>query len=207
MGNARPVINLDTGARYKSATEAARVAGMSISSIWKALTGDLNTAGGHRWAYADRVTPDMLKKREEKKDMPRKRRETPNTRRVINLTTGIVYPSVEAAAADTNTLATNITAVCRYKQKTAGGFRWAYAPGGPKIPYPGHLCRRKNTCKWAAYATVGSSGAEGRHMICYYAVLAGHSRGCPADQCDKYEPRPEGQPVYGRHDWVGDLKR
>lgn len=50
-------------------------------------------------------------------------------------------------------------------------------------PYPGGLCRRQNTCIYRAIY-----GYAGSH--CSYFAKTGKLRGCPADQCDKYEPKP-----------------
>lgn len=50
-------------------------------------------------------------------------------RPVQSLTTGMVYGSVQAAAASCGTDPSHIVAVCRGRRKTAGGNRWIYAEG------------------------------------------------------------------------------
>lgn len=112
-----------------------------------------------------------------------KARPTPGTKPVRCIETGHVYPSVEAAEAAVYTSKGNIHHAIRSEgHYRAGGYHWEYAETDKRPLYPGNLCRRKKTCKWA----VGVSCSTER--ICYYAALTGKSRGCPADQCDKYEP-------------------
>ena len=48
------------------------------------------------------------------------------TRKVINETTGEEFDSIKEASIKYNIINTNISAVCRGKQKTAGGFKWSY---------------------------------------------------------------------------------
>ena len=49
----RPVINLDTGIVYESATEASRnVNGTTQSKITMCCKGDRKTCGGYHWRYA-----------------------------------------------------------------------------------------------------------------------------------------------------------
>ncbi len=47
-------------------------------------------------------------------------------RKVINLDTGEIFQSVNAAATRYNIPATHISRVCRGKRKTTGGFHWEY---------------------------------------------------------------------------------
>lgn len=43
----------------------------------------------------------------------------------------------------------------------------------------------KKRCKKCKYR--GTFGYQGDLICCNYIVITGHSRRCPADQCDKYE--------------------
>lgn len=54
--------------------------------------------------------------------------------------------------------------------------------------YPGNLCKRKKEC---IYGTRCSGDQNNTLMACYYAGMTGHSRGCPADKCDKFVSRKE----------------
>lgn len=49
----RSIINLDTGERYDTATEAAKTYGVDLSSLIKVCRGVQQHAGGYRWAYTD----------------------------------------------------------------------------------------------------------------------------------------------------------
>lgn len=49
--NRKSVINLDTGATYESAREAAQTLGLDATVISKACRGNIKTAYGFRWAF------------------------------------------------------------------------------------------------------------------------------------------------------------
>lgn len=57
-----------------------------------------------------------------------------------------------------------------------------------KRKYHGNLCKRKKDC---VFATRLNGDDKRRYMACYYLVLTGHSRGCPANKCDKFVSRKE----------------
>lgn len=177
----RPVRCIETGRVYPSISAAAKAAGTDAYNIGTVCRGGAaKTAGGYRWEYVEPDKEgDMIKE---------KARPTPGAKPVRCIETGHVYPSVEAAAAAAYTSKENIYHALRSKgHYRAGGYHWEYAEPDKRATYPGNLCKRKKTCKWAANGTAGVS-VDSREKICYYAVLAGQSRGCPADQCDKYEP-------------------
>ena len=47
-------------------------------------------------------------------------------KKVLCVETNKIYNSIEEAGADTDTYATNISAVCKGKLKTTGGYHWEY---------------------------------------------------------------------------------
>ena len=49
----RSVINLDTGERYDTATEAAKAHGVTVSALCKTCHGVQKHTAGYRWAFAD----------------------------------------------------------------------------------------------------------------------------------------------------------
>lgn len=49
----RKILCLETGIVYESMMEAERQTGISHNSIWKALHGERQTAGGYHWCYVD----------------------------------------------------------------------------------------------------------------------------------------------------------
>lgn len=52
--------------------------------------------------------------------------DSPLAKRVLCVETGKIYSCIKVAAEDTGCFATGITAVCRGKRKTHGGYRWQY---------------------------------------------------------------------------------
>lgn len=48
-------------------------------------------------------------------------------RKVLCVTTGVIYPSLKSAEKDTGVKYYSISAVCSKRRKTAGGFHWEYA--------------------------------------------------------------------------------
>lgn len=50
----------------------------------------------------------------------------PNSKRILNIDTGEVYNSISEAARSVNVCAPNVSACCRGKGKTAGGYHWKY---------------------------------------------------------------------------------
>ena len=51
IGNRKPVVNLDTGAVYRSVTEAAEKEGVHYMSISCCIRGKTKSAGGNRFSY------------------------------------------------------------------------------------------------------------------------------------------------------------
>lgn len=52
--------------------------------------------------------------------------------------------------------------------------------------YPGDLCKRKKEC---IYGTRCGGDQSSKAMACYYAVMTGKARDCPADKCNKFISR------------------
>lgn len=49
----------------------------------------------------------------------------------------------------------------------------------------------RKTCKGCKYLRpAANAGGEGGDQICHYLIDTNQKRGCPADQCDKYTPKP-----------------
>ncbi len=50
-------------------------------------------------------------------------------------------------------------------------------------------CKRKNECKYAMIDYYSDTNNESvTNKICGYILQTGNPRGCPADNCDKFEP-------------------
>ena len=109
------VICLETGVEYDSAADAMKQTGIDKSSIGKVCYGTMKTAGGYHW-YFQGQEPIILKDNRVKS--------------VICLNSGKIYPSISAAARDTNSDPSNIKKVCDGKYKTTNGLKWKYYQGG-----------------------------------------------------------------------------
>lgn len=53
--NHRPVINIDTGERFETATAAAQAYGVTVSTLTKTCRGVQQRTAGHRWAFTKEV--------------------------------------------------------------------------------------------------------------------------------------------------------
>jgi len=124
---ARAVYCVELDQTFDTASAAARDLGLSYSAKFKigeAARGARRTAGGYRWAF-----PDDHQSMERAKSIDTSKRFTFRSgKRVKNLTTGEVFgSSASAGKALCIKSHCNIGSACRGRQKTAGGFRWAYA--------------------------------------------------------------------------------
>ena len=110
---------LETKIIYDSLHEASKKTGIDISSIIKSCKGQTYRAGGYTWRYADLNVAELYEKYTNgRKDNTKKS--------VICIETGKIYESATEAAKDVNGYASNIIKVCKGKNKTSAGFKWAY---------------------------------------------------------------------------------
>lgn len=49
------VICVETGERFESIRQAAKITGVAVTSISRVLKGTLVTAGGFHWKYAEKI--------------------------------------------------------------------------------------------------------------------------------------------------------
>lgn len=115
------VINLDTNTIYPSISKASRKTGISKGSIGSCCRGITNAAGRQRWMYYD----DYLKVKDILVLETYNRKGT-SDRRVVCVETGKAYPNMIKASEDTGASRNGINAVCRGREKSAGGYRWMY---------------------------------------------------------------------------------
>ena len=114
---ARPVICIETQQVYTSIGQANF---LGKGSVWNACQNNNHTAGGYHWAYLDDISQQgKLKK------FIGKEKITEPTKAVICIETQIIYNSIAEAEKILNI--SHISLVCSNKQKTAGGYHWAYA--------------------------------------------------------------------------------
>ena len=110
-----PIICIETGKIFptvKSASDEVKVAKQSISAV---LSGRRMTAGGFHWKYL-----------EENLNVAPKKPSTGNSRPVICVETGEIFPTIKAAADSIKITTQAISGVLRGKGILAGGFHWKY---------------------------------------------------------------------------------
>ena len=69
---------------------------------------------------------DSLKGYKHSKDTIEKKRNTSCCKKIINITTGVVYKSIAEASRETGINNASILNCCKGKRKTAGGYHWKY---------------------------------------------------------------------------------
>lgn len=118
------VINLDTLEVFVSVTEASEKYGIDTGNIIaccqrkaRGKHGVRVKAGGYRWMYYE----EYLEKGDVVGNPVNKR-----FKKVINLDTGEIFETAAEAGKKSNLDPSQIGKVCRGKQKTCGGYRWAY---------------------------------------------------------------------------------
>lgn len=115
-----PVINVDTGERFASASDAAKKYNISRITIQCCCKGKTNTAGGFHWKYdTNSLTENHLTASKK-----RIKGNATKQRKVMNIDTGEIYESLSDAQNKTHIH--NISAVCRGVRPNAGGYRWKY---------------------------------------------------------------------------------
>lgn len=122
---AKPVCQYDYDGslinRFASANEAEREVGLSSSFIGACCKGKYTTGGGYLWAYDGDIPNTDFK----------------TSKHVVcqyDLNCKFIkkFNSMNDAEKETMVTASNISACCNHKQKTAGGFIWAYEKDKPK---------------------------------------------------------------------------
>lgn len=102
---------VETNRIYLSLGEAARDTGIDKTSLSRCCHGKQITAGKYHWVFVEQDIKINTDKRK---------------RKVQCIDTGIIYDSVSAAAAATNSDISNISKVCNGKYKTTNKLRWRW---------------------------------------------------------------------------------
>lgn len=116
-----PVICLNTGTTYPSASEAARALGLGSSNICQALKDHTTHTKGFLFAYVGEPADVMAAKICRHRDRP-----TGGAISIVCTTTGIVYPSITEAALALGMGSGNICRVLKGERGHAGGLVFAY---------------------------------------------------------------------------------
>ena len=123
FNEAKPVVCLDTGEEYLSATHAAKAIGTSQGNLSAVCQGLRRVAKGLKFAYKEDFEKGIIKA-----DRPngREGKYHKAARQVLCVETGEVFDTITEAASVKKCSGSHITSVCKGKRKTAGGFKWRY---------------------------------------------------------------------------------
>ena len=109
------VVCVETGVTYDCINSAGRILHLDVHNISSCCRGKRATVGGYHWEYVD----EELKN----KYVPYASKH----KRVLCVETGVIYLSASCAASFVGVTRSRISACCRGRQKTAGGYHWEYA--------------------------------------------------------------------------------
>lgn len=117
----KPVVCVETGERFVCINEACEKYGVTHRAIYQVVNGECATCKGLHWQFADEYdTGTPIRKLKNNNYSPVVQ---------IDLNTGATineFKSVQDAQRETGIHRTGITACCRGKYHTAGGFKWRY---------------------------------------------------------------------------------
>lgn len=113
----KPVINVDTQTVYRSLYQAQKETGINISNITECCRHNRPSADGYQWEFYI-VGMDI-------ETIPI-RKPSIRPKKIIDVTTGIIYDSINQAAKRLNLDGFRISAVCKGKQNTTGGHTFKY---------------------------------------------------------------------------------
>lgn len=126
LSREKPISQFDKGgfriATYQSLNRASKTIGIPAANITECCKGRRKSAGGFMWRYAtsgdNRIKPISY--------LPRGGTKIPVSQFNIEGTLIAIYESGQEASSATGVSRACISACCREKQKTAGGFIWRY---------------------------------------------------------------------------------
>jgi hypothetical protein len=126
---------------------AAKVTGVKVSNISSVLKKRSITAGGYTWSYGIKESIDVAAIRNANREHFQKIRGRKVTQYNLEGHKIASYDTIEGAAKKSNTGASEIHAVLKGKQRSAGGFIWREGVGKEKINVEGLLTGEK----WRAF--------------------------------------------------------
>lgn len=161
-GKLMPVINLETGQKYQSLSDASKKGPDRRPGIKKSCETGRPALTGNRYAYLDIDGNPILKKGHKAKFS--------RTKRVKNLITGKIYNSIAEAANIHGSSASQVQAVCKGKYKTAKGIPFCYIDDNGKDILTGKhhkYCEEKEQKKNLAYAAWRIGDVNKEKMVIY----------------------------------------
>lgn len=115
-------LDLDVVKIWSSIEEASKELGVARANIRNVCNGKLNTSAGFIWMFEDEYILNGID--------PKNNSLNSKFRPVVQLSLDNEYiatfKSIKEAKENTKIVASNITAVCKGKNKTAGGYNWIY---------------------------------------------------------------------------------
>ena len=116
---------------YESGNQAARETGVNGPSITTCCKGKKPSAGGYLWLYSENATQQEIERRVERAESL-----VSSDKRSVSQYTlaGVLvkeYESGRQAARETGVHGTSITACCKGKRLSTGGFIWKYTKEKP----------------------------------------------------------------------------
>ncbi|MBQ9479005.1 MAG: GIY-YIG nuclease family protein [Selenomonadaceae bacterium] len=113
-----PVSCDQTGIIYPSITEAAKAIGVTRTAVAYVCHGKTKSVKGFTFRFVDTDKAQMIS------DRLNENRGLVNNTAVLCIETGVVYPSMIAAAESIGLDPSNISSVCCGHSRTAGGYHW-----------------------------------------------------------------------------------
>lgn len=114
----KKILCVETGVVYDSVEEAMVSVGLkNAQCIFRCCRGKAGSAGGYHWEFADEISKNKYISYEYKQKY----------KKVLCVETKIIYNSLKEAGMVNGVRAGDISACCRGRQKTAGGYHWEYA--------------------------------------------------------------------------------
>lgn len=124
LANGKPVLCLETGAIFNSASEADRAIGATAGCVSQAILHK-GTALGKHWIY---YTGECLSKeaRDSLIQSMDSKQYTVQRKKVLCVETNVIYNSVMEANRKTGINNRNIGSCCNGKRERAGGYHWQW---------------------------------------------------------------------------------
>ena len=126
---ARKVINLDEMKTFDTIREASLFYNANENAISGCCSGIYKSGGGYRWMFYDEFLKTDEKTIKEILSIPigvPTGDTAYNSKKVININTTEVFPTMREAAKKYNLDTSSLTKCCKGKTKTCGGYKWMY---------------------------------------------------------------------------------
>ena len=124
-----PVLCEQTSVVYSSITEAAKALGVTRTAVSYICHGKYKSVKGFSFRFVDTDRAQMIS------DRLNENRNAKNETPVLCIETGVIYPSMIAAAESIGLEPSNISSVCCGRSRTAGGYHWRRVDDEEELDY------------------------------------------------------------------------